>query len=401
MAGVIEKIQTFNKGRSPEFLQMKYAFMKQDLFRFYRGTCHLFYQDLAKKITWKDNTKCLISGDLHLENFGTYKGDDRDVYFDINDFDEALLAPATWEGARFLTSIYVAASVVGYDEKMADELTKRAVATYTQTLKKGKTLSINKRSASGLLKYFLEKVKQRKENEFVLSRIIFKKKNPRLVIDNVKAFKVERNEKEKIITKLNKWFAKNISGKKYRVMDVAHRVAGTGSLGIRRYIVLVQEKKTKKFRLIDVKEAMPSSVKPFVKIIQPKWKNEATRIVAIQKKMQHVSPALLDVFVMNKISFVIKELQPVDDRMNLSLCKGQFKKLSDILITMAEIAACGQLHGAGEDGSSGVEALIKFADHHKELESSLLNYAKNYSKKVMKDYQEYCKGYEKLLPEKG
>jgi uncharacterized protein (DUF2252 family) len=399
MADVIQKIQTFNKGRVPEFLQMKYAFMKQDIFRFFRGTCHLFYQDLSKNINWKDNTKCWISGDLHLENFGTYKGDDRIVYFDMNDFDEALLAPATWEGARFLTSIYVASHVVGYNKKKAQELAKRSVAIYVSALQKGKALSIDKETAGGLLKYFLEQLKQRKENAFVLSKIIFKKKNTRLIIDNIKTFKVASDEKKKMIVRFNKWLEKNLVEKKYRVIDLAYRVVGTGSVGIIRYVVLVREKGTKNFRLIDVKEALPSSVKPFVKTIQPKWKNEAARVTTLQKRVQYVPPALLDGFTMDKKSFVIKELQPTQDRMDLSLCKGKLKKLSAILVTMGEVAAWGQLRSAGTQGSSSVEELIDFADQHKNIEKALLDYARQYSKQVMNDYEEFCKGYKKLIIE--
>src|SRR6185503_12736779 len=98
-----ERILAFNKDRVPELLQLKYRLMAEDPFRFFRGTCHLFYEDLAGKITWKDDTKAWICGDLHLENFGSYKGDNRVVYFDVNDYDESLLAPASWEFVRLLT----------------------------------------------------------------------------------------------------------------------------------------------------------------------------------------------------------------------------------------------------------------------------------------------------------
>ncbi len=395
MPTLVEKIQAYNKGRIPEFLEMKYQFMKEDVFRFYRGTCHLFYEDLAKNITWKDQTKCWISGDLHLENFGTYKGDNRVVYFDMNDFDEALLAPATWEGIRLLTSIYVASGVVGFDENTAEELVKTCIATYVEALKSGKALSVEKETAHGLLKYFLQKVRLRKESAFVLARITVKKK-PRSIIDDIKTFEIKHG-KAKLIAKLEEWLEKNLNEKKYSVLDIAHRVAGTGSVGIRRYVALVEEKETKKFHLIDIKEALPSSLKPFIKINQPKWKNEAERVVTVQKRVQHVPPALLDVFVMDKRPYVIKELQPMEDRMDLSLCKGKLKKLSGILITMAQVAAWGQLRSAGRQGSSTADELIDLANHHKHLQDALLRYAKQYSKQVTENYEEFCEGYDSLI----
>ncbi|NJK53097.1 MAG: DUF2252 family protein, partial [Leptolyngbyaceae cyanobacterium SU_3_3] len=70
-------------------------------FVFLRGSCHLFYEDLPTDSRLDAAPHTWICGDLHLQNFGSYKGDDRLVYFDINDFDEAALAPCTWDWPAF------------------------------------------------------------------------------------------------------------------------------------------------------------------------------------------------------------------------------------------------------------------------------------------------------------
>ncbi len=80
-------------------VQIKYKLMTENMFRFFRGTCHLFYEDLSKTNTIPPAPLTWICGDLHLENFGSYKGDNRLVYFDLNDFDESILAPGIM-GAR-------------------------------------------------------------------------------------------------------------------------------------------------------------------------------------------------------------------------------------------------------------------------------------------------------------
>src|SRR5579863_614553 len=107
MADVVKRIQTFNKGRLPDMLDLKYQAMRTNVFAFYRGTCHLFYQDWPTDTPLNHAPATWICGDLHLENFGSYKGDNRLVYFDMNDFDEAVLASANWEISRMLTSIFV------------------------------------------------------------------------------------------------------------------------------------------------------------------------------------------------------------------------------------------------------------------------------------------------------
>src|SRR5712671_315 len=61
-----------------------------------------------------------VCGDLHLENFGSFHGDDGRANFDVNDFDEAALAPASWDLARLLTSLHLA-------EKLPDVASHRAL----------------------------------------------------------------------------------------------------------------------------------------------------------------------------------------------------------------------------------------------------------------------------------
>src|SRR5439155_13621635 len=109
MVNVVRRIQSFNAGRDAERLRMKYRNLRSNPFVFLRGTCHLFYDRLPQDGLFRSAPLTWICGDLHLENFGSYKGDNRLVYFDVNDFDEAALAPASWDIVRFLTSVLVGA----------------------------------------------------------------------------------------------------------------------------------------------------------------------------------------------------------------------------------------------------------------------------------------------------
>src|SRR5476649_2614882 len=109
MHKISQRIIDFNKPLLPHMVRLKYEAMIENAFRFYRGTCHIFYEDLSlieKK--FPKSPLAWICGDLHIENYGSYKGDNRLVYFDLNDFDEALLAPCIWELARMCTSIFIA-----------------------------------------------------------------------------------------------------------------------------------------------------------------------------------------------------------------------------------------------------------------------------------------------------
>lgn len=393
MASVYERILAFNQDRDPGLVALKYRFLSTGPYRFFRGTDHLFYEDLSQNISWQDPTKAWTCGDLHLENFGSYKGDNRVVYFDMNDFDESLLGPVTWEVVRLLTSIYIGGKEIPYDDATAEALCKIYLDAYLQVLQSGKPLVIEKETADGLLSFFLEKVKLRKTRDLVKSKTVTRRGviQLELIADKV----LEAPDREKLMNFFEQWFVTIKSMNKYRPIDLAYRIAGTGSVGVKRYVILVLESDTGKYRLIDVKEAKPSSVKPFVPVEQPAWASEEERVITLQRRIQHVSPAMLHPLEIDGVGFVLKELQPTADRMDLSLCKGKLNKLSSILVTMAQITASGQLRSTGRQGSDIADALIAFGQGAASWKGLVLQYAKQYAKQVISDYQAYCKDYSK------
>ena len=116
MSKLADRLKKFNKPLLPDMVQLKYEGMTENAFRFYRGTCHLFFEDLANAKPLPLSPLTWVCGDLHIENYGSYKGDNKLVYFDLNDFDEGLLAPALYDVARMTTSIFVAFESLGIGE---------------------------------------------------------------------------------------------------------------------------------------------------------------------------------------------------------------------------------------------------------------------------------------------
>lgn len=397
MTSVFKKIQAFNSDRIPELVLLKYAAMAEDAFRFYRGTCHLFYEDLCLKQDWADPTRAWICGDLHPENFGTYKGDNRVVYFDLNDFDEALLAPASWEVARMLTGIHLAGHVLQLKKTMTRALADDYLQTYTRTLCGGKALAVEKETAKGLLKQLLRTVATRSEKELLKTRTTIAKGKVSLFADGLKLLPVpaelKRALKAAFSDSLDKLYGKHV----FKVMDVAARVAGTGSIGLQRYVLLVLKAATGNLHLVDIKEARPSSLAPYVRVQQPAWSSEAARIITLQGRQQYVSPAWLHTFSFRDTDFVVKEMQPVQDRMELSLCAGKKKKLAGILDTMARLNAAAQLRSSGRQGASTADELISFATHAEAWHLRLSHYAESAAAAALQQYDQYVKEYHKSL----
>ena len=167
MNDVFTRIQAFNKGRDPYLIQLKYRAMQSDVFAFFRGTCHLFYQDWPSTSPLNAAPVTCICGDLHLQNLGSYKGDNRLVYFNINDFDEAALAPCTWDLARFLTCLLVAALDLGISEAKALALGKLFLKVYAKTLTRGRVRYLDNDDAVGPARALLFQVQKRARADFL------------------------------------------------------------------------------------------------------------------------------------------------------------------------------------------------------------------------------------------
>jgi uncharacterized protein (DUF2252 family) len=389
-ANVIERILTFNQGRDPELLRLKYKAMGSDIFSFFRGTCHLFYEDFPADSLLNEAPCVWVCGDLHLENFGSYKGDNRLAYFDINDFDESALAPCTWDVTRLLTSILVAYRTLNVNESQALTLCNYFIDAYTNTLSKGQIRSVERDTAKGLVKDLLDNLKKRNRQDFLDKRTEEKKGKRHLIIDNKRTRKATDAQQQKITTLISNWAATQPQSKFFQVLDVQQRIAGTGSLGVERYVVLVEGKGSPNHNyLLDLKQARPSALQSYLKQPQSRWENEAARVVNIQQWVQATPPALLDSILDENIAYVLRELQPFQDKVNLQDGEGKLGRLEKLMETMGEVTAWAHLRSCGRLGSAIADQLIQYGKQSHWCSISL-DYARDYSAQVKEDYTAFC-----------
>jgi uncharacterized protein (DUF2252 family) len=387
---VVERIVAFNVGREPERLRLKYDAIRSGAFRFLRGTCHLFYEDWPKRSPLNSAPRTWISGDLHLENFGSYKGDDRIIYFDINDFDEAVLAPCTFELARFATSVLLGAQGFGAGRSQATELVRRFLDAYAEALGRGKARRVERLVAEGMVRELLDALLLRTRRELLDRRTERRGGRRQLKLDR-RALAASPAQRRAVSGLLKAYARTQQRPAFFRVLDVARRVAGTGSLGVQRYVVLVEGKGSPDNNyLLDLKEARPSALATYVPCRQPRWGSEAERVVATQDRMQAVAPALLHAVTLERKGFILRELQPSEDRLSLSDCRGRMSKLESVMRTMGKVAAWSQLRSAGRQGSAIADELIAFAGRSG-WQGDVLKYAQSYAPRVTADWQAFRK----------
>jgi uncharacterized protein (DUF2252 family) len=398
MGGVVERLQAFNADREPERLAIKYQRMRLNAFAFFRGTCHLFYEDWVKAGPLDAAPLAWISGDLHLENFGSYKGDNRLGYFDLNDFDEACLAPATWELGRFVTSLYLAADTLDMGDSVTRSLGATFLDAYASALHDGKPRWVERSTAEGMVRRLLRRVKRRTRRQLLDDYTTGRHKGRTFIIDGRRRLVVSRADRAAVVACIKAFAAsdhcpEDFAGSFLRVLDVARRIAGTGSLGTRRFAVLVEGRGGPDGNFVlDLKEAKRSALGPYVSAQQPAWASEAARVVGVQRRAEAIAPALLHAVMMGRTPFVLKELQPTIDRLLIDGTTAG-DDIAIIMSTMGRIVAWSHLRGSGRQGSGIADELVTFGAERWWVRETLA-YARRYRDVVKADYDAFAAAYD-------
>lgn len=364
-SGVVDAILSNNANREPERLAMKYAKMAQSPFIFLRGACHLFYDVLPDSPLFRDAPLAWCCGDLHFENFGSYKGDNRLVYFDINDYDEAALAPFTWDIIRLLTSIQCGADALNATHAETLAVSQSCLDAYRNALIIGKDLWVERDTSVGLVNALLTTLQGRECADFLDKRTIRKNRRRCLILDGIKALPASDLQKKTVTDFMDRFAATQPSPKFFEVLDIGRRIAGTGSLGLERFVILVVGKGSPDGNyLLDIKEAKPSAMAPHLVrlgIKQPTWSDEASRVVSIQKRMQAVDHAFLQQVKLGGLPCILRGLQPSEDRVAIGEWGKKLDRLKEVVSTMGRVLAWDQLRASGRSGSANADELIAFA----------------------------------------
>ena len=382
---VISEIRTFNAGREPERLQLKFQKMRLNAFTFLRGTCHLFCRRLVDVKLGKSAPVVWVCGDLHLENFGSYKGGNRLAYFDLNDFDEAALAPASWDLLRILTSLLVGSDSLSIRLPEAQSLCSVFLNSYCAALAEGKAYWIEYETAHGLIHDLLGSLQSRKRASFIRSRTVTKGKVCELKIDGKRTLAATTAQRMAVIDFMQRFAKSQPQPNFFKVLDVARRIAGTGSLGVDRYVVLIEGKGFPGGHyLLDLKQALGSCVASHFEALQPAWMSQAHRVVALQNRMQAMPVALLHAVSLDGSPYVLRELQPAEDRVCLDRASQNIDELEVTISAMGQMLAWAQLRSAGRSGSATADELIVFSQR-KKWKDKLLAAAQTCARQVRKD----------------
>ena len=266
--------------------------------------------------------------------------------------------------------------------------------TYSATLARGKAISIEPRTAKGIVCDFLNAATKNTYKKLLRKRTVSKKKQIMLSLEDERHFKLDKKLRSELKAHINEWVKTSSDGPyNYEAISAVFRLAGTGSIGVKRYLFLLKSTNTKnKYLLLDMKQARASSAAPYVPVQQLQWETEATRVIGVQQRMQHVPAALLSTTVFRGDSFIIQELQPVQDTIKFKLLKEDYRDMYQVIDDMAALTASAQLRSGGMQGSGTIDELMGFGNDQG-WQGAVIRYARQYAVKIKQYYRTYLKDY--------
>ncbi|CAM2067816.1 DUF2252 domain-containing protein [Sulfidibacter corallicola] len=274
------ELARFNGDLAEDDCTEKYGRMSDSPFAFYRGTAHLFYRDLAaarllsRSEFTAATTQTWIQGDLHINNFGAFEDAERDVVYDLNDFDESWVACYLFDVWRGATSLYLQGYANGFKRKQIlsfiDEFTHEYINELDKARgKEGRNLDkVTLDKAHGPLKKFLKRATQKNSREAMLNDwTVVQGNERRFNLEDPLLAAVTSDDRRLLASAIDCYkdhLTSDLRGNAayFQVQDAAQRLgAGIGSLGTPRYYVLIrgEDDDPHTCRILDVKQqGMPS-----------------------------------------------------------------------------------------------------------------------------------------------
>ncbi len=321
-ADPVDLLESQAESRVPELVPIRYGRMLVSPFTFYRGAALLMAADLAA--TPHSGLHAQLCGDAHLSNFGLFAAPDRRLVFDLNDFDETLPGPWEWDVKRLAVSFEVAGRENGYSRKERRRIVQETVAAYRQAMRQFAGMRAidvwyARIEVDELMAQLRSQVKKRmaKKAEKTVAKARTKdsmtafSKLTRIVngeaqiasdpplIERVQDLAPGR-EGEAITESLHELLRRyrqtlqtdrRVLLEEYRLVDIARKVVGVGSVGTRAWIALMLGRDGQDPLFLQFKEAQSSVLEDFT--AKSRYANHGERVVAGQHLMQASSDIFL------------------------------------------------------------------------------------------------------------
>ncbi len=307
----IDILKASNRDRLPELVPVRYGRMLRSPFTFLRGSSGLMAYDLATTPT--TGIRVQACGDCHLLNFGLFATPERNLIFDINDFDETLPAPWEWDVKRLAVSFVVAARDNHLTDQQAKAAAVECVRAYRVRLRECSELSplevwydrldaqtIIDMAPNAKIRKIREQLvaqAQQRIGDYLYPKISGEVGGRRRLIDQPPVlFHISAKGSEKIVREALAAYRSSLPDERrvlfdrYRMEDIAIKAVGIGSVGTRCFVGLFFSAENHPL-LLQFKEACPSVLEPYAG--KSLYENHGQRVVTGQRLTQSASDIFL------------------------------------------------------------------------------------------------------------
>ncbi len=317
-----------NRTREPELVPVRHGRMMVSPFTFYRGAAAIMAADLAP--TPRAGLTVQLCGDAHLSNFGGFASPERRLVFDLNDFDETLPGPFEFDVKRLAASFTIAAQNNGFTKADTKAVTQACVAAYRDAVRSfaqmrtmdlwyahiseddiqgGLTTALKSKVEAKELKRGERNIERSRTRDSLqaLSKLAEKVdgryrivSQPPIVIPARElraSYGMSDADVEQTLHEQFRAYRATLQSdrrhllERFKVVDVAHKVVGVGSVGTRAFIVLLQGRDEEDPLFLQVKEAKTSVLEDYLP--KSRYTQNGERVVAGQRLMQAVSDIFL------------------------------------------------------------------------------------------------------------
>ena len=380
------------RGRVPQLVTLKYERMLASPFGFFRGAVPVMAADLA--LLPHTGIVNQICGDAHVRNLGAFAAPDGRLLFDINDFDETIRGPFEWDLKRLATSLVLAARETCGKQagKEARAAVLAFVASYrklVQTLSRMPVIEIARYQvhrlqrispvSKALLKaeratplhtldaLTVETKKGRvfKEEPPILRRLTPQQARP--VLASVKTYR------ESLLPERQHFLSQ------YRPLDVAFKVVGTGSVGLRDYLIYLEGNGSRDPLFLQIKEEPGSAYAPYL-VAAPGAGHHGRRVAEGQRAMQFASDPFLGWTTIANRDYLVRQLSDHKGSIAIEDLQGQG------LVEYAEM--CGELLARGHARSGDPLVIAGYLGSSGGFAQALGHFASLYADLTEKDWEE-------------
>ncbi|VEG52992.1 Uncharacterized protein conserved in bacteria [Mycolicibacterium aurum] len=393
----IRLIEDNHRGRVDRLIPVRVGRMIASPYGFLRGTAVVMADDVAHLPTTGINP--VVCGDSHLGNFGFYASPERDLVIDLNDFDEAHPGGWEWDLRRLVASIWVAGRHNGASEDDCGAAVHSCVSAYRLELRRLADEPLFSRSftrldvdrlageTAGPLADEVRRSANRarhRTSDRALPRFTQEVDGVRTIVEEPPLItRLPAQEADALAEALDDYLPtlsthwRRVLGG-YTLLDVAHKVVGVGSVGLRAYVALLEGSSPEDVVFLQLKQARRSVLARYVHGESAWHAHQGQRVVEYQQALQTVSDPLLGWTTVNGLQFYVRQFRNMKGTIPLDAMDG--KALIDYT------AVVGQLLAKGHARTSGASMIAGYMGRSEKVEEALSVFACRYADQTEADH---------------